>query len=80
MLTPFSEYSPQEQKDFNKELSKKRVKVENVLAHVKILRIVKDKNHNYRTGFRENLMFTACSLYNFRLKHPVIVQKQENIY
>ena len=55
-----------EQKDFNKELSKKRVKVENVLAHVKILRIVKDKNRNYRFGFRENLMKTACGLHNFR--------------
>lgn len=57
---------PQEQKAFNKALSKKRVKVENVLAHVKILRIVKDKNRNYRLGFRENLMKTACGLYNFR--------------
>lgn len=57
-----------EQKDFNKELSKKRVKVENVLAHVKILRIVKDKNRNYRFGFRENLMKTACGLHNFRQK------------
>ncbi|MGL4632000.1 MAG: transposase family protein [Leadbetterella sp.] len=56
----------QDQKDFNKELSQKRVKVENVLAHVKILRIVKDKNRNYRFGFRENLMKTACGLYNFR--------------
>jgi hypothetical protein len=56
----------QDQKDFNKELSKKRVKVENVLAHIKILRIVKDKNRNYRFGFRENLMKTACGLYNFR--------------
>lgn len=56
----------QDQKDFNRELSKKRVKVENVLAHVKILRIVKDKNRNYRFGFRENLMKTACGLYNFR--------------
>lgn len=56
----------QDQKDFNKELSKKRVKVENVLAHVKILRIVKDKNRNYKFGFRENLMKTACGLYNFR--------------
>lgn len=55
-----------DQKDFNKELSKKRVKVENVLAHIKILRIVKDKNRNYRFGFRENLMKTACGLYNFR--------------
>lgn len=56
----------QDQKEFNKALSKKRVKVENVLAHVKILRIVKDKNRNYRFGFRENLMKTACGLYNFR--------------
>jgi hypothetical protein len=69
----------QEQKDFNKELSKKRVKVENVLAHVKILRIVKDKNRNYRFGFRENLMFSACSLYNFRLKHSKIVLNKENM-
>lgn len=57
----------QEQKDFNQQLAKKRVKVENVLAHVKILRIVKDKNRNYKQGFRENLMLTACALYNFRL-------------
>lgn len=56
----------QDQKEFNKNLSRKRVKVENVLAHVKILRIVKDKNRNYRFGFRENLMKTACGLYNFR--------------
>ena len=69
----------QEQKEFNLKLSKQRVKVENVLAHVKILRIVKDKNRNYRFGFRENLMFTACSMYNFRLKHPKIIQIKENI-
>jgi len=56
----------QDQKDFNKELSKKRVTVEHVLAHIKILRIVKDKNRNYRFGFRENLMKTACALHNFR--------------
>lgn len=55
-----------DQKDFNKELSKKRVKMENVLAHIKILRIVKDKNRNYRFGFRENLVRTAYGLYNFR--------------
>lgn len=55
-----------DQKDFNRELSKKRVKVENILAHIKILRIVKDKNRNYRIGFRENLMKTACGLHNYR--------------
>jgi DDE superfamily endonuclease/Helix-turn-helix of DDE superfamily endonuclease len=69
----------QEQKDFNLQLSKKRVKVENVLAHVKIFRIVKDRNRNYRFGFRENLMFTACAMYNFRLNYSKIVQNKENI-
>jgi len=68
-----------EQKTFNRELSKKRVKVENVLAHVKILRIVKDKNRNYRLGFRENLMKTACGLYNFRKIVHNIVLKQDFI-
>ena len=57
----------QEQRDFNKSLSKERVKVEHVLAHVKVLRIIKDKNRNYKFGFRENLMKTACGLHNFRI-------------
>lgn len=69
----------QVQKDFNLQLSKKRVKIENVLAHVKILRIVKDRNRNYRIGFRENLMFTACALHNFRIKHSKIAQNKEII-
>ena len=56
----------QDQKDFNKEYSKKRVKVENVLACIKILRIVKAKNRNYRFKFREHLMKTVSGLYNFR--------------
>ncbi len=66
-------YLTQDQKNYNKELSKRRVKVENVLAHIKILRIVKDKNRNYRLGFREKLMKTACSLYNFRkINHKIV--------
>jgi hypothetical protein len=63
----------QEQMDFNKELAKRRVKVENALAYVKILRITKDKNRNYRFDFREKLMETVCSLYNFRKMNPKIV-------
>lgn len=69
----------QEKKDANSALARKRVKIENVLAHVKTLRIVKDRNRNYRFGFRENLMKTACGLYNFRKTYPKIVQKQEII-
>ena len=69
----------QEQKDFNTSLARKRVKIENVLAHVKTLRIVKDRSRNYRFGFRENLMKTACGLYNFRKTHLSVVQKKEII-
>jgi hypothetical protein len=60
----------QEQKDFNKGLAKRRVKVENVLAHVKILRIVKDRNRNYKLNFRDDIMVIACAIHNFRLKKP----------
>ena len=69
----------QEKKDFNTALARRRVQVENVLAHVKTLRIVKDRSRNYRFGFRENLMKTACGLYNFRKLHPEIMLKQEII-
>ena len=65
------------QKDFNTNLAGKRVGIENGLAHVNVLRIVKAKNRNYRFGFRENLMKTACGLYNFRKSNADVVQKQE---
>ena len=65
------------QKDFNTNLAGKRERIENVLAHVKVLRIVKDKNRNYRFGFRKNLMKTAYGLYNFRKSNSNVVQKQE---
>lgn len=55
----------------NKLLSRQRVKIENVFAHVKILRIVKDKNRNYKPHFRDTIMDLACRLYNFRLKHRI---------
>lgn len=60
------------QKTQNRLLSRQRVKVEHVLAHVKVLRIVKDKNRNYKLHFRDTIMDLACRLYNFRLKHRII--------
>lgn len=57
------------QKGENQAQASKRVKIENVLAHVKILRIVKDRNRNYRFNFRDRIMWIACSLYNFRIAH-----------
>lgn len=56
----------QEQKDFNKKHAKIRVKVENVFAHVKTMRILKDTIRNYKEGFKDLVMLTAAALYNFR--------------
>lgn len=60
------------EKTQNRLLSRQRVKVEHVLAHVKVLRIIKDKNRNYKLHFRDTIMDLACRLYNFRLKHRII--------
>jgi len=59
-------YLTQQQKDENKKLSSRRVKVENVLAHIKILRIIKERNRNYKVGFRATIIRIACALYNFK--------------
>lgn len=56
----------QQQKEFNKEASKIRVKVENVFAHVKTMRILKDTIRNYKKNFKDLVMLTAVTLYNFR--------------
>jgi hypothetical protein len=73
-------YLTKEQKEFNRKLAIERVKIENTLAHVKVLRIVKDRNRNYKQGYRDTIMLIACSLHNFRLKnHPKIVLNKENI-
>jgi len=56
------------QKKENQLLASKRVKIEHHFAHLKTLRIIKDKNRNYKTNFRENIMLTACCLHNFRLE------------
>jgi len=59
-------YLTQQQKDGNKQLASRRVKVENVLAHIKILRIVKERNRNYKVGFRATVIRIACALHKFK--------------
>ena len=56
----------QEQKDFNKKHSTVRVKIENLFAHLKVMRILKDTIRNYKKGFKDLVIQTAASLYNFR--------------
>ena len=48
-------------------LSRDRIFIENVLAHVKIMRIVKDKNRNRKDDFRDLIINTAVSLHNHRV-------------
>lgn len=55
------------QKKQNMLLSRDRVLVEHVIGHIKIMRIVKDKNRNRKFGYRDLLMETAVSLHNFRV-------------
>ncbi|GAB4112030.1 MAG: hypothetical protein OHK0057_34090 [Thermoflexibacter sp.] len=64
------------QKRENQLLASQRIKIEHHFAHLKTLRIIKDKNRNYKANFRENIMMTACCLHNlrltFRLKKQII--------
>lgn len=51
-----------EQKEFNLKVSKIRVKIENVFAHVKTMRILKDTNRNNKKDFRDLIISTAAAL------------------
>jgi hypothetical protein len=56
------------QKQFNKELAKKRVMIEHIIRHLKIFRILAERYRNRRRRFmlRVNLI---AGLYNFALIH-----------
>lgn len=64
------------QKVQNRLLSRERVQIENVFAHVKILRIVKDRIRTYIEETKNTVFTIAVALYNFRrmfaLKRKVI--------
>ena len=69
------------QKKENQLLSRERVLIENVLAHVKIMRIVKDKNRNRKDGFRDLVINTAVSLHNYRVtKRRISFLPQEGFF
>ena len=62
-LNPLSE----EEKARNREISKVRIQVEHSMGGVKIFRIVHDIFRNFKAGFDDLVMETACGLFNFRL-------------
>jgi hypothetical protein len=59
----------QEQKDKNKEISSKRVLVEQAIGGVKILRIIKDEIRIYKEITRNLVMKIACAIHNLKIKY-----------
>jgi hypothetical protein len=57
-----------EQKNFNKKVSRFRVRVENALAGVKRLRCITDVCRNKSEELKDHLMWLSCGLWNFHLK------------
>ncbi len=62
-----------EQKQKNKELSAERIGVEHSIGGVKVFRIVHDTFRNFRDGFDDLVMETACGLHNWRLDFRLTV-------
>jgi len=57
----------QEQKDENKEMSKKRVIVENVIGGIKRFRCVSDRYRNHITELKDLFILLAASIWNFNI-------------
>jgi hypothetical protein len=56
-----------EQKQRNKDISKERIGVEHSIGGVKLFEIVHTVYRNFREGFEDLTMETACGLHNWRL-------------
>jgi hypothetical protein len=56
-----------EQKQHNKDISKERIGVEHSIGGVKVFDIVHVVYRNFREGFDDLVMETACGLHNWRL-------------
>jgi len=52
----------------NKEFSRRRVLIENIICSIKICRIVKDKYRNYKENFYDTVMEISSALHNFRTR------------
>jgi hypothetical protein len=57
-----------QQKEYNKLVSKVRVKVEHIIGSVKIYRKVKDKYRGRLYSREDKIMLIACGLHNLKIK------------
>jgi hypothetical protein len=57
-----------EQKAFNQQLARRRVRIEHVNSSVKRCRIVKDTIRLFKEGVRDMVAEICCALHNFRVR------------
>jgi hypothetical protein len=55
----------------NQAISRERIGVEHSIGGAKVFRIVHDIYRNYKQGFEDAIMETACGLHNLRLDFPL---------
>ena len=58
----------QEQKEANRQIASRRVRIEHVNSSVKRCRIVQDPCRIFKEGVRDRIMEICCALHNFRVK------------
>ena len=58
----------EEQKAFNQQLARRRIRIEHVNSSVKRCRIVKDTIRLFREGVRDMVAEICCALHNFRVR------------
>ena len=64
-------YASQCSTEANRRVSKVRVHVEHSIAGVKVFRSVRDIYRNFKAGFEDTLIETACGLHNLRSDFPI---------
>jgi hypothetical protein len=57
-----------EQKEANRGLAQRRVRIEHVISSIKRCRIVKETLRLWKKGIRDQVMEICCGLHNLRLR------------
>lgn len=68
MKKPKGKELTEEQKEANRQISKRRVRIEHVNSSVKRCRIVQDGCRLFKENVRDLAMEICCALHNFRVK------------
>ena len=70
-IHPSKEHRSSVQQEIYRRVSKVRVRVEHSSAGVKVFRSVRDIYRNFKAGFEDTLIETACGLHNLRSDFPI---------